>query len=233
GRAFFSADDGAHGVELWSSNGTTVATVLIRDIAQPPGSPDSRPAGLTAVGSTLFFAAFQTGQGFELWKSNGSASGTLQVKNIRPGLAGSTIGNAYTAAGGLLFFLADDGDHGTELWRSDGTVAGTFMLRDINPGPDYPVIYQLVVRGNIVYFIATDGIGYGLWTSDGSVAGTHRLTPIPGTPAGYTLTGSGALFYFTDTDFTQLWRSDGTEVGTFVIQTSEFVTSLTDVDGRL
>jgi ELWxxDGT repeat protein len=84
-----------------------------------------------------------------------------------------------------------------------------------------------------VFFMATDGIDYGLWTSDGSVAGTHRLTPIPGTPAGYTLTGSGPLFYFTDTDVTQLWRSDGTEAGTFVIQTAELVTSLTDVDGRL
>src|SRR5262249_58532624 len=43
GTLFFTADDGAHGRELWKSNGTEAGTVLVKD-----NNPDNNPIGPSA-----------------------------------------------------------------------------------------------------------------------------------------------------------------------------------------
>ena len=48
-------DDGVHGEELWSTDGTDAGTFLVRDIN--PVSASSGIFGLTVVGTALFFSA--------------------------------------------------------------------------------------------------------------------------------------------------------------------------------
>jgi ELWxxDGT repeat protein len=64
-RLFFTATDGAHGYELWSTDGTPAGTVLLGDVA--PGALSSHPDELTAAGDTLLFSADDGSRGRELW----------------------------------------------------------------------------------------------------------------------------------------------------------------------
>jgi ELWxxDGT repeat protein len=92
GTVFFRADDGAHGPELWRSDGT----VPVANI--PTGS-------LTGVNGTLFFSADDGAHGSELWTlvEDGTQATTLQVSGfpttVTAGAAGSFTVTARNADG--------------------------------------------------------------------------------------------------------------------------------------
>jgi ELWxxDGT repeat protein len=255
GTLFFTADDGVHGQELWTSDGSTAGTTLVKDIQPGVGdSYDDGPRDLTAVDGTLFFTADDGVHGRELWTSDGTRAGTVMVKDIYPGKSGTYDSGApalLTGSGGHLFFTADDGVHGRELWTSDGTRSGTVMVKDIYPGIGgyYDgVISSLTDLGGTLFFAADDGgTGQELWTSDGTAAGTVLVKDIR--PGGYdsaprSLTGSGGTLFFTARDGVhgrELWKSDGTEAGTSLVKdilpgvgaSYDAPSSLTDVQGTL
>src|SRR5262245_39891116 len=54
GKLFFSADDGIHGRELWTSDPVTGVTQLVKDINPSTGS---NPLYLTVVGNHVYFSA--------------------------------------------------------------------------------------------------------------------------------------------------------------------------------
>jgi ELWxxDGT repeat protein len=82
-RAYIVVDDGVHGEELWSSDGTDGGTFLVRDIN--PGSQGSGVDNLTVAGAQLFFSANDGTHGFELWRTDGTSQGTVLVKDVAPG----------------------------------------------------------------------------------------------------------------------------------------------------
>ena len=68
GKTFFTAnDDHAYGWELWSTDGTTSGTKLVRDIN--PGRENSTPEDLTTADGKLFFRAWDGVHGIELWRA--------------------------------------------------------------------------------------------------------------------------------------------------------------------
>lgn len=112
-RLFFAGDDGVHGLELWSTDGTFNGTRMARDVA--PGAASAHPAWIAAAGSRVFFAANDGASGIELWESDGSAAGTQRVQDVVPGGLSSTP-EELTLVGDRLFFAAEDGVHGREPW---------------------------------------------------------------------------------------------------------------------
>jgi ELWxxDGT repeat protein len=137
-----------------------------------------------------------------------------------------------TNVNGTLFFSAGNTSLGSnpirELWKSDGTEAGTLMVKDLNganPGdPDW-----LTNVNGTLFFTASD-IGEEeseLWKSDGTEAGTVMVKNIyeGGSPGDSSnpmhLTAAGNLLFFTADDGVhgrELWKSDGTEAGTVMVE---------------
>jgi ELWxxDGT repeat protein len=128
---YFSTDDGRHGAELWTSDGTRHGTHMVKDIFVGPAG--SSLEGFSDVGPIVFFDAYDGALGSELWTSDGTRHGTVMVKDIWPGSRASAPDD-LTQADGVAFFSAEDGIYGRELWTSDGTTEGTELVIDIRPG---------------------------------------------------------------------------------------------------
>lgn len=260
--AYFSADDGIHGSELWITNGTEAGTLLFKDIIPGPSgsypfnftplgsyiyfviqsSPYPDPGaeiwrtdgtsegtefvagGFRAVGSivsfnnSLVFAAFNNDSYAQLWRSDGTASGTIllgpQVDPYAP----------LTPVGNYLYFGGFKESGGHELWRTDGTAEGTAQVADIQKGKlsSYPGYFRTF--GNLLLFIADDGIhGRELWSSDATTARTRLVKDIfPGADGSNVEPGKrfrGLLYFAADDGIhgKELWQTNGTPEGTMMV----------------
>jgi ELWxxDGT repeat protein len=66
GTEVFSANDGTHGRELWTSDGWPSNTAMAADINPGPASSD--PRDITVIGQVAYFTARDPAHGRELWK---------------------------------------------------------------------------------------------------------------------------------------------------------------------
>ncbi|MGV3661547.1 MAG: ELWxxDGT repeat protein, partial [Prosthecobacter sp.] len=229
GVLYFAANDGANGIELWSSDGTNAGTVLVKNINT--GSISSTPSHLMVMNGVIYFAASEVSTGTELWRSDGTTAGTVMVKDFIPGST-SSFPQQLTVMNNTLYFAATDTANGLELWKSDGSTAGTVLVKDINAtaAGTGSTIANLRAAGNQLLFTAKDGLnGNELWRSDGTTAGTWLVADIsPGATDSsfFSFTVSGSYAYFMTSpdgigNFTgpgqEIWRSDGTLAGTFML----------------
>ena len=76
----FMARTPASGVELWTSDGSTAGTVLLKDINA--GIDSSNARSFFKFNSTVLFEATDATHGDELWKTDGTAAGTTLLKDI-------------------------------------------------------------------------------------------------------------------------------------------------------
>jgi ELWxxDGT repeat protein len=141
GRLYFQANDGVHGWEPWTSDGTAAGTFMLEDINQGPGSSAKSLFLFADVNGLCYFDAYDPIHGNELWQSDGTTAGTVLVQDMYPGSQGS-VPTDLTSFNNKLYFFATDPDHGRELWdpppvgnpASPGYAAGP-LVEISNPDP--------------------------------------------------------------------------------------------------
>lgn len=215
------------GFALWKSDGTVAGTSRIMDLNSYRNDNFYNNINyMTSFNGAVFFSGYDELRGWELWKTDGTVDGTNVVKEIN--MQGSSDVAHVARMGNHVYFRALDGLHGRELWKSDGTAVGTSLVKDISPfdkdgNPSY-----MLAAGSMLYFYADDGVhGRELWKSDGTTNGTMMVKDaVPGSGNLFSLgkvpgfTAVGDIVYFssyTDNQESQLWRSDGTESGTYAL----------------
>lgn len=234
----------SRGLELWKSGGTGISTSLLADVF--PGPSDSLPQNYATFSGVHFFSANGTDGvepvGRELFQTN--LTTVTLVADIELGSGGSNpqdlvvSGPVDAALGGQLFFTALTNLQGRELYvinaqnglgnpvlvkNLNGTVEGS-QIANLTPitvtigNPSRP--HRVVFSGD-----AGNNLGNELYSSDGSDAGTGILKEITpgeaGTDMGNFIRLSAGLVVFTVKALDQtlaIWRTDGTESGTFRIE---------------
>jgi ELWxxDGT repeat protein len=235
GKAVFSASSVNEGNEPWITDGTPAGTVMVGDLVV--GSSGSDPMNFTAgTGSQFFFTAELTPGDREVHFNNGSTDALLQIN-----ASGSAVPENLFYNNGTLFFSARNNDTNAELWKTDGTT--TALVKDLNTDGSgninvgsYPG--QFAAIGGTVYFAATNYFtGRELYKTDDTLGAIRvkdisalgsnsshpeELVVMPATGTLSTLyfiaTGSGNGLTNAQNTGRELWKSNGTDVGTVVVK---------------
>ncbi len=234
GEAYFAAQDGTNGLELWKSNGTSAGTQMVLNVGT--GGDGLAPENLIALPDRLSFTtgSFST-EGPQLWRTDGMAAGTTLVADLDGPTASGATFFEFLPNGTDLFFRGNDGATGAELYVSDGN--GAQLLADLNPAGANGALSILANGLGGVVFRGDDGVsGVELGVSDGTISGTQLIDVATGTPSAEiseVVDVGGTLFFASEGD---LWKSDGTASGTELVKDfSVFARpeQLTNVDGVL
>ncbi|MCM2278880.1 MAG: hypothetical protein NDJ89_12465 [Oligoflexia bacterium] len=212
---------------LWKTDGTSAGTVAADFYT---GSIDA----LFSTGGSLYFSGtLGTQSGF--WKSDGTLSGTIL---LIPGRSYSPFWmylEFFQEVGPTLYVTLMTTDSNRELWKTDGTPEGSSLVK-VFAGTTPPMaatLFLITSINGVLYFTAHDGAhGTELWRTDGSEAGTRLVKDIyPGEGSGISsilvesqtnwhLTLNGFLWFMANDGIhgEELWRTDGTEGGTELVQ---------------
>lgn len=167
-----------------------------------------------------------------LWRTDGTNSGTRKIKSFSTD-AIETQRKRIARAGNRIVFAAEDLTVGTELWVSDGTSAGTALLKDISAGSDGGAprssdpASMVSVGDRVIFAARTAENGRELWVTDGTSTGTRILADIwSGPPSTFdsfnpAITTLNGVAYFAADDRIhgiELWRSDGSPEGTYLLK---------------
>lgn len=224
GTLYFAAMDTAMNVEVWTTDGTTANTTLLKDI-QVGGS--SSPSNFYVYNGNVYFSAMTIANGTELFKSDGTAAGTVLLKDIWTGTT-SSYPKEFTEMNGSLYFMAENPDSGGYhhvLYKTDGTTAGTAILTNKawNLGGS-----RLFKMNNKLYINAkssTVNTGLELWECDGTDAGTSividlQAGSVSSNPEYLTKIGTNKFVFsaFSTATGYELYISDGTAAGTTMLK---------------
>jgi len=213
--------------KLWVSDGTSNGTLELANIKY------GNLSGLTESFVTVNDITFLTGEnetnGNELWRTDGTTAGTSFFADLN--YSSDSNASKFTNNNGNVFFSARGKEYGNQLFKSDGTIDGTQLIKDINPGSEsIDDLSEMKVINGILFFSATDTThGYELWKSDGTENGTVMVKDInSGNKSSmrdnnekqpFTVINNILYFYANDgVNGFELWRSDGTESGTYMIK---------------
>ncbi|HLL52832.1 MAG TPA: HYR domain-containing protein, partial [Myxococcaceae bacterium] len=198
------------------------------------------PAGVTvertfAASGQHYLVVDEGPGGKALWRTDGTDAGTVKLSGNL-----ASFSHAITV-GSKLFFALPRPDASLEMWASDGTAAGTVKALEVTnptPGETELRLASHVATNNQLYLSihtvqngARGPLSVQLWRADGTAKGSVKLVgpqlPEQGVePPNLVAVNGTVVFGAKDPDGTspdklrgqELWQSNGTRGGTFLIQ---------------
>lgn len=245
---YFAANDQVNNVELWCSDGQINGQTIQCEEINPRPKIGSYPENLKAwrIQNTayLFFSADTSalaGPGLS------SPNRELFIKNIQAGSSsqmfeinaqGASNPRSFILYNNLVYFIAFNGS-AYRLYASDGIdvqeAPGQPNNLSVNPQVD------LAVSGGVLYFVATQEGDTELWKYEADTAQLLlNINPLGSSNPDQLMDVNGQLFFAAENALNgrELWQSDGTEIGTRVIETAPFIQSanpryITNVNGTI
>lgn len=205
---YFSAFTSPSTRSLLVTDGTIVGTTVLTT------SKAGVPIG--ALGNTVIFYNSAVSQNIgDFWKSDGTVNGT---ERFQDGFVDGGFGESVVYDG-KLFFSADTGTANKVIWTTDGTDAGTLPTGFVPAS-----VGEFTVVGSSLYFVgkaqgSTNSILWKMTSSTSAPVQVQEPTSNSIAVSPKNLTGvSGALYFSAQSPFgEELWRSNGTSAGTFVV----------------
>ena len=250
-RDVFVTDDGVHGQQIRSTDGTSAGTELLATV-DPGAEPSGGALDPQALAPSIEGASFAAGDaafvlysatlGQQLWKSDGATATLVLTLNSGPGNKNSST--LSFSVNGNSVFATDDGVHGQKIWASDGTTAGTTLVATANSGTEaagsefVPSDIGFTGSGDGLIVLYDQTIGQELWLTDGTVGGTHVVANLEGAPGvksyatqGLTLASGMQVFAIDDgVHGQQIWTTDGTSGATRMLASVRSVIDSTGPD---
>jgi ELWxxDGT repeat protein len=210
GTLVFFADDGIHGKELWTSDGTVNGTFMLADIAEGPDSVtvlhNSNGAFVQHGRKLVFGVLASEGSEPAFWVTDGTIRGTQPLGEDSI-FSGIIVKSLVDLDDKLLFIGLPENERDLYLYASDGTVEGTGRL---DLGPNVTISHShdtLVEFQGKLYFRAASS----LWTTDGTAEGTNEVKRPNNLafskPHSITAMNDDRLYFVSGCS---LWRYDGT-----------------------
>ena len=171
---YFSYRQDDTGTELWTTDGTSAGTQLVRDIF--PGADNGFVSFEGELDGRVLFEANDGISGSELWISDGSLTGTFMVRDIVPGSSSSSPSSDLSdnRLGNNIFFLARDENSDRTLWRTNGTANGTSFVHDLGGGSNTQLSFMAKFK-NEMYVSINEGSSGKLYKTNGTTQGTELV----------------------------------------------------------
>lgn len=207
--------------ELWVSDGTTAGTQMVADVYTSSNDFSYGISSLIGFKGRVYFSVYhQNGVSSAVYSIDGSATGATLTKD----LTFSQIAPTLIALNDTLYFTGLElQSYTTKLWKSDGTASGTKSISGSTATQPYFGQQNIVAIKGIIYFAASN-ILYS-YNPKNSLGLQQALAINPLNP--YNLTNllclNDSIICFTGNDSAgrqQLWRSNGTDAGTTLLQTT-------------
>lgn len=210
GRLYFPAFEPGTGNELWSTDGTAAGTSLLLDLCPGACNANARPG---VVLDSWFTVTTGPNARRALYSTDGTASGFEQLMRRLPG--------SQFAFGDTVYFSRFESDLGWEIWRSDGTAAGTRMVADFCPGrcsSAFALPFVGVFEDRLYIALAPSGAitGTALYRIH-DAADTFDLVRAQAWPSRSFAALDDAFYFGSRGACRGLWKSDGTAVGTRIV----------------
>ena len=199
--------------DLWTTQGTPATTEPLLDL-----NTQMFHTAVLGADELYVFSGGNDATGIELMATDGTVSGTEPVADIDPGPRGSKPGRITPMAsvGDQVFFSASrliGPETKTSIWATNGASASLLVAGEPNAS-------WMTTSGTTLYFAADNTPGTDLWVSPSPQTAATPIEPYPSSAVGLAPSeqvafGGGVLLAgFDDTFDVELWKSDGTLLGT-------------------